>query len=92
MLVDCDKVIDCDTQDSPCLGRPVRWEITDTADDDGTGVGDKDKCKMLRFANVEGELCLHAMWGYAEHGTLLDAVMCDKDDDVQYWCSDDLDR
>lgn len=92
LLVDCDKVIDCDTQDSPCLGRPVRWEITDTADDDGTGGGDDDKCKMLQFVNVEGDLCLHAMWGYADHGTLLDAVMCDEDDDAQYWCSDDLDR
>ena len=92
LLVDCDKVIDCDTQDSPCLGRPVRWEITDTVGDDGAGEGDKDKCKLLQFPNVKGELCLHAMWGYTDHGTLLDAVMCDEDDDAQYWCSDDLDR
>ena len=87
MLVDCDTVIDCDTQDSPCMKRPALWEISDAS----TGVKDAT-CKMLRFVDVEGNLCLHGMWGRIQHGNGVDGIICDEDDEAQYWCPDDQGR
>ena len=87
MLVACDTIIDCDTQDSPCLGRPALWEMSDAS----AGVSD-ETCRMLQFTEVKGNICLHGMWGRIEHGNLLDAVMCNEDDEAQYWCPDDQGR
>jgi hypothetical protein len=87
MLVDCDKVIDCDTQDSPCMKRPALWEISDAS----TAVSD-DTCRMLRFVDVEGKLCLHGAYGRIQHGNGVDGIICDEDDEAQYWCPDDQGR